>query len=381
MNTLIPAEATTLLWAAVLVIAALGYLAERKTAWGRKFSGVMVALTGAIVLSNLRIIPTESAVYDTIFDSLLPIAIPLLLFRTDLRRVVKEAGPSLFAFIIGTVGIVAGTLIALLIVPLGDLAAPMAGMFSATYIGGSVNFFAVAEAAGFSRDDTLIAAIAADNMATNVYLVALIAIPGVAFFRKYFSSNHIDAVADDHSAVDDEIHHIQNLDIIGLLFALALAFFVAFAGQAIADYFDISGFGIVFVTALALMIAATFPKLIARLSGDREAGNVMILLFLTAIGASADIWKMVEFGPALFIFAMILITIHMLILFLAGYVFKIDLAELLVASSACIGGASSAGAIASAKGWNQLVTPGILLGSVGNGVGTFIGISLYGALL
>ncbi len=71
----------------------------------------------------------------------------------------------------------------------------------------------------------------------------------------------------------------------------------------------------------------------------------------------------------------------MLILFLAGYVFKIDLAELLVASSACIGGASSAGAIASAKGWNQLVTPGILLGSVGNGVGTFIGISLYGALL
>jgi uncharacterized membrane protein len=381
MNTLIPAEATTLLWAAVLVVAALGYLAERKTSWGRKFSGVMVALTGAIVLSNLRIIPTESAVYDTIFDSLLPIAIPLLLFRTDLRRVIKEAGPSLFAFTIGTVGIVVGTLIALLIVPLGDLAAPMAGMFSATYIGGSVNFFAVAEAAGFSRDDTLIAAIAADNMATNVYLVALIAIPGVAFFRKHFASNHIDAVADDHSAVDDEIHNIQKLDIIGLLFALALAFFVAFTGQAIADYFSIGGFGIVFVTALALIIAAAFPKLITRLSGDREAGNVMILLFLTAIGASADIWKMVEFGPALFIFAMILITIHMLIVFIAGYVFKIDLAELLVASSACIGGASSAGAIASAKGWNQLVTPGILLGSVGNGVGTFIGISLYGALL
>ena len=96
------------LWAALLGIAAFGFWCERYP-FGRKYSGVMLLISLAIVLSNLRIIPSSAPVYDTVWNYLVPIAIPLLLFQADLRRVFREAGATLVAFIIGSATVVAGT--------------------------------------------------------------------------------------------------------------------------------------------------------------------------------------------------------------------------------------------------------------------------------
>ena len=63
----------------------------------------------------------------------------------------------------------------------------------------------------------------------------------------------------------------------------------------------------------------------------------------------------------------------MIILFGVGYFMRLDLAELAMASAVCIGGPSSAPALASAKGWRDLLIPGILCGSLGYGIGSFIG--------
>ena len=78
----------------------------------------------------------------------------------------------------------------------------------------------------------------------------------------------------------------------------------------------------------------------------------------------------------LFIFASVIIIVHLLILFAVGNFLKIDLAELAMASAVCIGGPSSAAALASAKGWKDLLIPGVLAGSFGYAVGSFLGISV-----
>jgi len=62
------------------------------------------------------------------------------------------------------------------------------------------------------------------------------------------------------------------------------------------------------------------------------------------------------------------------VLFGVGLLLKLDLAELAMASAVCIGGPSSAPALASAKGWRDLLIPGILCGSLGYGIGSFIGV-------
>jgi len=110
-----------------------------------------------------------------------------------------------------------------------------------------------------------------------------------------------------------------------------------------------------------------------RLSGYREAGNVMMFIFLASIGAGADIWELVGIAPILFVYAAIIIVVHLVILFGLGMLLRLDLAELAMASAVCIGGPSSAPALASAKGWRDLLIPGVLAGSFGYAIGSFIG--------
>jgi uncharacterized membrane protein len=102
----------------------------------------------------------------------------------------------------------------------------------------------------------------------------------------------------------------------------------------------------------------------------------MMFIFLASIGAGADIWKLVETAPILFVFASVIIIVHLVVLFGIGKILKLDLAELAMASAVCIGGPASAPALASAKGWRDLLIPGLLLGSLGYAVGSFIGVSV-----
>ena len=135
------------LWAVLIALAGFGFWCERFP-WGRKYSGVMLLITAAIVLANLKIIPTSAPTYDVVWDYLVPIAIPLLLFQADLKRIVQESGPTLLAFVIGGAAVVAGTLIGVSLLDLGPDEAELAGIFTGTYIGGSLNFAAVAQASG-----------------------------------------------------------------------------------------------------------------------------------------------------------------------------------------------------------------------------------------
>ena len=368
------------LWAVLIAVAAFGFWCER-TPWGRKYSGVMLLITLAIVLANLRVIPTSAPAYDVVWEYLVPIAIPLLLFQADLRRIVRESGPTLIAFIIGSAAVVAGTVAGARLLNLGPQEAELAGIFTGTYIGGSLNFAAVAEATGMQESSQLAAAVAADNVITNLHFLVIILIPGIAWMARRYPTHHMDNAEVVSIDADRPPHTIDSLDVAGLLWGLALAFAIAAAGNWLASFAGYPQFAILVITAIAVSIATLFPGQMDRLSGYREAGNVMMFVFLASIGASADVWELIEIAPILFVYATIVISIHLVILFGVGLLFKLDLAELAMASAVGIGGPSSAPALASAKGWNDLLIPGILAGSFGYAVGSFVGVSVANWLM
>ena len=363
------------IWAVLFGLAAFGFWSERFS-WGRKYSGVTLLITAAIVLANLRIIPTSAPVYDAVWDLLVPIAIPLLLFQADLKRVFRESGPTLIAFIIGTIGVVAGTLVGVSLFDLGPDEAELAGIFTGTYIGGGLNFFAVSEAAGMQGHSALAAAVAADNVITNLHFLIIIFVPGIAWMAARFPTHHMDNARAFTLDEDGPVHQVDRLDLAGLVLALAIAFALAAAGSALAALAGKPEFSILVVTALALLMATAMPQQVARLSGHQEAGNVLMFVFLASLGASADIWELIEIAPVLFVFATVIVSVHLVVLFIAGKLCRLDLAELLMASAVCIGGPASAPALASAKGWRDLLIPGVLAGSFGYAVGSYIGIGV-----
>ena len=59
-----------------------------------------------------------------------------------------------------------------------------------------------------------------------------------------------------------------------------------------------------------------------------------------------------------------------------GRIMRLDLAEVMIASNACILGPAPAAALAASKGWRPLVTPGILVGLFGYAIATFIGVAI-----
>ena len=372
---LIGPEQDFAIWAVLISLAAFGFWIERYP-WGRKYSGVMLLITAAIILANLRIIPTKAPAYDVVWEYLVPIAIPLLLFQADLKKIVRESGPTLIAFIIGSAAVVAGVIIAASLFDLGPKEAELAGIFTGTYIGGSLNFAAVAEATAMQDSSMLAAAVAADNVITNLHFLLIIFIPGIAWMAKRYPTHHMDNAELYDAGSDAPVHRIADLDIAGLLASLALAFAIAAVGNWLADFIGYPQFAILLITAIAVTIATSLPKQMQKLSGYSEAGNIMMFIFLASIGASADIWELIDIAPVLFVFAAVVIIVHLVVMFSLGMLLKLDLAELAMASAVCIGGPSSAPALASAKGWRDLLIPGVLAGSFGYAIGSFIGVTV-----
>jgi uncharacterized membrane protein len=93
--------------ASLFAIAGAGFLLE-KTRIGAQLTGAVIAILGAIVAANLGIIPHQAPAYDFVFSYIVPALIPLFLFKADLRRIFFEATRTTMAFLLASVGTIAG---------------------------------------------------------------------------------------------------------------------------------------------------------------------------------------------------------------------------------------------------------------------------------
>ena len=107
----IGADQAFALSAALTTIVGLSIWSEG-TRWGRPVGAPLLILLFAMLSANLGVIPHSAGIYDSLAGLLVPLAIPMLLFRADIRKVFKEAGPMLLTFIIAASVTVAGAFVA-----------------------------------------------------------------------------------------------------------------------------------------------------------------------------------------------------------------------------------------------------------------------------
>jgi uncharacterized membrane protein len=112
MHSLISAEDSWALFAILVAIAALAIYLEQRYSWASKVTGCVIALIGAMILSNLNIIPLDAKAYDFVWDYVVPLSIPLLLLKADMRKVWKDSGRMLAIYMLSSFGSVAGAFLA-----------------------------------------------------------------------------------------------------------------------------------------------------------------------------------------------------------------------------------------------------------------------------
>ena len=380
--SLIPADQHLAVMAALFVIAAGGFLGER-TRIGAHLTGAVIAILGAIAAANLKLIPHSAPAYGFVFSYIVPMLIPLFLFQADLKRLLFETGRTTGAFLLATTGTVIGVTIGVLALDLQGLApgaaledaqreGAIAGLFASTYIGGSVNYAALGEITGLSADASFFsAATAADNLFSAVYLGLLALLPGWRWLAKRFPEH-------DHSAGGGELG-VNRPSAMSLTLGVAAALVIVSAGDALVAWLGLSDWRYVIITALTLTLATLVPDLSERLAGSFELGVGLSFVFFAAIAAGADVIAMIEVAPLLTLLVLILLSIHALVTFTLGSLFRLSLPELITASNAAVLGATTAPALAATRGWNNLVTPGVLVGVLGYALGTFIGTAMFKA--
>lgn len=403
-ETLIAADDTWALMALMVTAVALAIWLEQKYSWASKVSGAIIALIIALLASNLAIIPTNCVLYDDIiWGYAVPMGIPLLLLQCNIKKIWKETGRMLIIYLIGAVGTVVGAFVAFTLLKnhIPELAG-VAAMMTGSYIGGSVNFAGLADNFAVSGETTG-AAVVADNLLMAIYFFVLILFATLRFFRSHFSHPHIDEVeakGDKNASQTQAAAYWSRKDIslkdIAINFAycvivVMLAKLIAGivsglipSGDDVNPVFNILnaflGSQYVWITTLSMIVATVGEKQVAKLNGSQELGTYLIYMFLFVIGAPASVVMIITKTPLLFVFTAIMVFINMLFCFVGGKLLKFDLEDIILASNANIGGPTTAAGMAISQGWSKLVGPVMLIGTLGYGIGTYLGILVGSAL-
>ena len=420
-GTLISADNSWALFAVLACVAAAAIYLEQHYRWAAKMTGCVLALLGSMLLTNLHIIPTEAKTYDFIWDYIVPLSIPMLLFEADIRKIGKRSGRLMIVFLIGGLGTIVGGLLAyqLLRSAIPGLAKAVPMMIG-TYTGGTINLVAMAD--NYHASSELVsAAVVADDLVMVVYLFILMAVPEGTFYlsrRKDTKKKKTGAtenpsirsnaceqssaseITEAASLCGQSAHGPESSDSasywrpkkislqsVAAIFALSV-FIVAVSSTA-ADYLSAvipkSGFLLtllngllgneyLLITTITMLLATLFPNKVGKLDGAQEIGTYLIHIFFAVIGVPASISLIVKKAPLLLIFCLMIVTMNMLFSFISGRLLHFNNEEIAIASNANIGGPTTAAAMAVARGWGELIVPSILVGTLGYVLGNYYGI-------
>ncbi|CAF2378935.1 unnamed protein product [Brassica napus] len=280
-------------WTALFATGAFGLWSE-KTKVGSAVSGALVSTLIGLAASNLGVISSDSPAFAVVLNFLLPLAVPLLLFRADLRRVVQSTGKLLLAFVIGSVATTVGTALAYYLVPmraLGPDSWKIAAALMGRHIGG-----------------VLAAGLAADNVICAVYFTSLFAI-GSKIPAETLPPPTSDAETSKGSETENKI------PVLLIATGIAVSLAICKVGALLTKHFGISGGSLPAITAVVVVLATVFPSQFGRLAPSGEAMALILMqVFFTVIGASGNIWSVINTAPSIFLFALVQIGTHLAVI-------------------------------------------------------------------
>lgn len=392
--SLIKPDNTLVLLAILCVIAAVSIYLEQTYSWAGKITGCILALAFTMVLSNFRIIPAyDTVAYDLVWSWVVPIAIPMLLFKADLRKVWKESGKVLGIYLLSGLGTIIGAFIAFFLLQkaipeLYKLSAMMVG----TYTGGSMNLVAMSDAFPLTDKTLLGSAVVADNLFMGIYFVSLTIIPTIKFFKKHYSHPYEDEMEKYGTAGENKAAQFwakKDVSLLDVAKVISISFVIVAISTELGKYissfkpkeagfliellFGLFGNKYLLLTTITAILA-TYTNVLAKISGAEEIGTFLIHIFFAVIGAPASIEIILKKAPWLLVFCALIVVINMIITFIFGKIFRFSVEECCIATNANVGGPTTAAALAIARGWNKLVVPAMLVGILGYVIGNYYGL-------
>ena len=386
-STLISPDSTWLLWTVILGGVALCIYLEQNFRWAARLSGPVLGLLMAMMLATTRVMPGESPAYAFVDDFLVPLAIPLLLFKADIMRIIRVTGKMFVAFHVSVLGTVFGAMAATLIMQSQvDHAPEVGGIMTASYSGGTVNFMAVKSTFPEVGDITN-SLLVADNFIMAAFFILLLVLSNNLLLQRLFPTPVIDDQrGKEGDATNAAAEHWapKPIGLLDIAAALAVACAIAMAAITIAGglkgqpidetLFGLPGNKFVWITIVSLATATLFRRQLDRVNGAMELGSYALYIYLFSIGLPANLYEVISDVPAMFGYCAIMAIVNLVVTLGLGKVLRLNLEDLLLCVNATLGGPPSAVAMAVSKGWPKLILPAMLVGIWGYVIGTTVGV-------
>lgn len=333
-------------------------------------SPVVLCYGVGILLANIGVLPENFTLANTVSEVSILLAIPFLLYATDLIGWFRFAKSTLLSF--GLV-IIAGLLSSAIHAYFwGDAIAntsQISGMLVGLYTGGIPNMNAIGKALEASPE-TLIYLNAADIVTGGAYLLFLTSF--APFIYGKFLKKNESQTADNQSVVIEKEEVI--LPVFLRSFGLTLAIVAGAAGLTLLFTGELKSVSIILLLLTTFSIIASLFPTIRAWKGTFEIGEYFILIFCVAIGLSANFSTVPVEGFTLIAYtgAVLLTTISLHLIFCK--IFKIDRDTMLITSVAALYGPPFVGQMASVIGSRKLLISGMATGLVGYALGNYLGI-------
>ena len=328
--------------------------------------------------SGIGVIPIASPLYSWTSKYLLPPALILLLLSSNIKILSTLGSKAIGTMLFGTLGIVLGGPISLLI--FGSFLPEDAWMglaaLSGSWIGGSANMVAIGKSIGTS-DNLFGNMIVIDTVVGYGWMGIVILISGHQ--KSIDKWNNADTrIVDDLNikmSTEDSKRPTSFNDLLTIVVvSLFLGLFSLELGKLIPDLGKVvTSFGWTIILVSLIGVSLSFTKLSdLNNAGSSHVGNLFLYILLGTIGAKANITQIGDL-PYYIAVGILWIFIHAIILFFGGRLLKAPMFLIATSSQANIGGVVSAPIIATVYK-KSLAPVGLLMGVIGNIIGIYAGL-------
>lgn len=339
-----------------------------------------------MLATTAGITPAASPLYDWTVPYLLLFALLMLMVSVDLGSVARLGPVALFMVAAGTVGIVIGGPISLMLFGgmLPEDAWTGFAALSGSWIGGTANMVAIAESVGTSPD-AMGPVIVVDTVVGYGWMGVLIAVVGLQGRFDRRTKARTDVIEQTNrrlEAMRSERRPLSLRDAVVMIgFGMACAVAALWLGQRLGQWLPAVGDPpIISSTTWAILIVVTGGLVLSftRLRkletvGASHLGYTALYLLLAGIGAQADLRAVLD-APVYLLAGAVWIAIHLGTLLIAARIVRAPFFFVATGSMANIGGAASAPVVAGV--YHRAMAPiGLLMAVAGYIFG------IYAALL
>lgn len=358
-----------------------------------KIGSVVLAYALGCLLGLSGLLPQDAATakaQETIANIAIPVAIPLMLFSSDVKawlRLAPNFAKSLLAGVAATVIAVAAGFF-LFGTGHGEQYAGMGGLLMGLYTGGTANLASLKLVLGIDNE-TYLMVHTYSILVGAIYLLVLIfcgrQVAGLVLprFDARAASDGQPAPDVETASHDDELFLglFSRGNLGNLLRGLGCALAVVAVGGAIAMLAPSGSFLAVFILSMSVLaIGASFVRRIRRIERTFEMGIYFILVFSVAVSSQVSV-SMFRNIDLTFFYYILFVTLGALAIHIVlNALMRVDTDTTLVSSISLICSPPFVPVMAGALNNRAVIGPGIAVGLIGYAVGTYLGYAVAMAL-